>query len=132
MPPQSYIQYYYSATGDSMCEIAFKSNGLNDDVGVISLGINFLENFLQVYDIKDHQVCLGEIDQKGRTYNPIPFPWAPEPHSKMTLVDGLIFAIVCLVVILAVSFTLWATAPPPGLIVIEDRDSATQTYRQKN
>jgi hypothetical protein len=49
MPPQSFIYYYRNVQGTPMCEISIRPSG--GEKNMFMLGINFLENYLQFYDI---------------------------------------------------------------------------------
>ena len=53
MPPQSYLYYYYNADGESMCEIALRSHPEGSEENRVIAGINFLENYLQLYNLED-------------------------------------------------------------------------------
>jgi len=109
MPPQSFIYYYHNVKGVAMCEISIRSSGKPT---FFLLGINFLENYLQLYDIRAKQMCLKpQIDIK-RGWKPIPFPYAPKVLPKLALFGWTLggFILLCLIIVVV----LYYSVPPPG------------------
>jgi hypothetical protein len=102
MPSFSFMYVYEDGFGGLMCEIAIRSNAGQDSRRII-LGANFLENYLQLYDIEANQMCLASHSNSQ-------FDVVPDQLDKAKAWDTFILSTVgtlllLIVVTLVASFT---------------------------
>ena len=122
MPPPSYLLFYYNEDGDSMCEFALREHPMGIDNRVV-LGINFLESYLQLYDLKRKALCLkDQTGGKTRSFTVTPFPYAPKVLSRIKWLWAVVLGLTGVAVLATVA--VWWFICKPGFI----NDSSANSF----
>jgi hypothetical protein len=112
-----------------MCEFALKPHP-NPDQKQILLGINFFENYLQLYNMAAKELCLKSTnDPTSSIFTPVPFPYAPKILSKWTVFGWAIAGVTVLCLLIAI--IIFFVAPRPGYRDSEEYESDMESEEER-
>lgn len=95
-----------------MCEIALRAHPEGSEETRLIAGINFLENYLQLYNLEDPQMCLKQVHKPAvNQFTVVPFPFAPMVLDKIEMLYVIVPVVVSLMLIGII--LIYCTAPMP-------------------